>query len=89
MTLSPSRAEIHTGPLEDSQELLCSLAGPVGSFSLFFLSHWLPKTAFCGVIQGMFNLLPIFPLDGGRALRCCLTLLGRKKPCKEDRFHVQ
>lgn len=89
MTLSPSHAEIHTGPLEDGQELLCALAGPVGSFSLVILSRWLPKTAFCGVIQGMFNLLPIYPLDGGRALRCCLTLLGRKKPCKEGRFHVQ
>lgn len=89
MTLSPNRAEIHTGPLDETQELICALAGPVGSFSLVMLSRWLPKTAFCGVIQGLFNLLPIYPLDGGRALRCCLTLMGRKKPCKEEQFHVQ
>ena len=52
------------------QELICSLAGPLGSFSLLLFAKWLPRVAICAGFQGMYNLLPIYPLDGGRAIRC-------------------
>lgn len=89
VTVKPNQAQIHTAPLDPSQELLCSLAGPAGSFLLALFFRWVPQLAVCGVIQGLFNLLPIYPLDGGRAVRCGKVLLQRKKPCKEERFHVQ
>lgn len=56
-------------------ELIASLAGPFGSLFLLALCHWFPKLSICACIQGLFNFLPVLPLDGGRALRCVLELL--------------
>ena len=56
-------------------ELFCALAGPFGSLMLLFLARWLPRTALCAGFQGLYNLLPIYPFDGGRALRCGVALL--------------
>ncbi len=57
------------------QELLCAMAGPLGSLLLLTLCHHFPELALCAGVQGTFNLIPIYPLDGGRALQCLLTML--------------
>jgi Zn-dependent protease len=56
------------------QEFFCSLAGPAGSPFLLLFAKWLPRTAICAGLQGIYNLLPIYPLDGGRAVRCMTEL---------------
>ena len=63
---------IDTAFISNRQEFLCAAAGPAASFSLLLLSHIFPRLSICGVIQGAYNLLPVFPSDGGRMLRCFL-----------------
>ncbi len=67
-----SGARMDAAGLGRGKALFCILAGPLGSFSLLLLARWLPRLAICGGIQGAYNLLPIEPLDGGRALRCLM-----------------
>lgn len=67
---------METEPMGAKQELLCTMAGPLGSLSLLLWIKFLPLTAICGMIQGLFNLLPLFPLDGGRMARCAFGALS-------------
>lgn len=64
-----------TAPLTVPREILCTIAGPVGSVCLLLFVRWIPRTAVCGLIQGIYNFIPLFPMDGGRALRDILFAL--------------
>lgn len=70
-----SGARMDVCGLSRKQEFICALAGPFGGLSLLFLVKWIPRVALCAGCQSLFNLMPIYPLDGGRALRCGLELL--------------
>lgn len=72
--------------LSDWAQLVISLCGPLVNLALFALSYvaslfWQnqPLIMLCAVnlVMGAFNLLPILPLDGGRALE---IVLGRFFP---------
>lgn len=72
-------AQIETCPLSASQELLVSAAGPIGALLLLPLFRWAPFVSLGVLVQSLYNLLPVFPLDGGRMVNAVATLyLGQK-----------
>jgi stage IV sporulation protein FB len=69
ITVTGTGARIDATPMSLGKTLLSSLAGPTGSFLCLCGSEYFPEMALCGLVQGAYNLLPIYPLDGGRALQ--------------------
>ena len=74
-------AKIETRGLGYRQEIFCALAGPGMSVLVCLaLRKAYATCAAISLILGLFNAMPVYPLDGGRALRAglCLVLpLGR------------
>ena len=70
--ISGSGAKMDTAPMTLRQEFFCALAGPLGGLFLLLFLWKVPRLAICAGAQSLFNLLPLYPLDGGRALSCIL-----------------
>ena len=68
-------AEIQLPEMGRGAELVCALMGPLGSICLLLLARWWPRLALCGLIQGLYNLIPLYPMDGGRILQCLAQIL--------------
>ena len=69
-----SGAVIETGETTALQELLCSIAGPFAGMMTCMLGSIFPLLAVCAFVQTAYNLIPLYPLDGGRI---CQAFLAR------------
>lgn len=68
-------AKIETAPMNDFQEFVCALAGPIGGLLLLFLFRVMPVVALTAAVQSLYNLLPLYPTDGGRALKSGMRMV--------------
>lgn len=75
VSISATGIRMETELMTGRQEFICALSGPLGGLCVLMFARWLPCTAICAFIHSLFNLFPVYPLDGGRALRCLLYKL--------------
>lgn len=81
ITLTSAGAIMDTTPLEPGQELICAFAGPLGGFVLLLFARFVPVISLFALVQSVFNLLPVYPLDGGRIVKSVLSMwLPAKDP---------
>ncbi len=81
LRLTAMGAVLETDTLPYGQEFFCALAGPAANLVLFAcLRRVWPTAAVVSLGLGLFNLLPIWPLDGGRAL----AALAERFTCPEE-----
>jgi stage IV sporulation protein FB len=67
-------ARIITAAMSPVAEALCALAGPMAGLCMLRFAHVFPRAAVLGLVLSMYNLIPVYPLDGGRGIHSFLRI---------------
>lgn len=59
--------------LSKPKQILSVLSGPIGGFIIVLTGTRFPRLALCSWVLSVYNLLPLLPLDGGRALQILMN----------------
>ena len=78
------------------KRIVIALAGPVTNIFMIMICMLLPKNSFpdqvvviyANIILAIFNLLPIYPLDGGRILKQIVHIYKGKEQAEEKANYV-
>lgn len=85
LTLRFADLRMETEALGYRQELLAALAGPLVNLACgAALGRRCAAFAAYSLLLGLYNLLPVWPLDGGRMVRC--ALLERLPPARAQQL---
>ena len=77
--ITSSGALMQTGSLTPLQELICAAAGPATGVLTCMMGSVFPLLAVCAFVQTTYNLIPLYPMDGGRICKSCMVILIEKK----------
>lgn len=69
-------ATMQCSNMTNGYRLFSILCGPIGGLLLVGIGRWFPRVALCSFFLSLYNLMPLLPLDGGRAL--CILLKESK-----------
>lgn len=88
LTIGLEGAVIQTAFPSYRKEILCAAAGPLTGVLLgLILLRAVPRAAIISFLLSGVNLLPLYPLDGGRIFRA-LILLCCQAPAAERVIHI-
>lgn len=79
MSVSAFGIVLKTEELEDIHQIVCAAAGPCSGLLISQFAQKFPRLAVCGFVQGVYNLLPICPLDGSIILASAFRIFFGKR----------
>ena len=79
LSISAFGIKMKTGSMGNLQEIVASSAGPAAGIALIPLFRSVPEVAICALVHSAFNMLPIYPFDGGRVVNALLSLIFKER----------
>ena len=67
---------METGIMNKAHEMICAAAGPVSGLLFLPLVKRIPLISIFCILHAIINLIPVYPLDGGRVMHSLIKMLS-------------